>query len=676
MISHLCSLRLFRALVLGIGVLSCLLAVPAMAQQEGGQTLNFRDADIRAFIEDISRVTGKSFIIDPRVQGTVTLISRDPVGAEDMLDILFSTLRANGFSAVPTATGAYRVIPIDQAAQDGTRIGAAGQMGDGFVTEVFRLRNIDSVGASNLVRPMVHPQGQVMANRGSPNLIVVDFASNMERIRQALQSVDRDTSEIRVVSLSNTAPSEMARIVTELARIPGEDMTLTSVLAVPVEGSNTLVLKGDSLSVDRMVATVSDLDARNRLSSDIRVYYLKYAVAREMLPLLEQVTQSLSQSGAAAAGGEAAPPGMRRASIAVDNATNSLVVSAGPEMQLAIEAVIGQLDIRRAQVLVEAIIVEVSDTAARELGLQYVLAGTERSGLPFSVANYSDTAPNILAATGALVAGDRLGTDSEITRELQRAAIQSLFNMSGFALGGGGIASDGTLFGVILTALDEDDESNILSTPSLMTMDNATASIIVGSEIPITTGETLGSDNSNPFRTVERKSVGVQLNVQPQISEGDTIKLFITQEVSGVQGVVSPPVPELITSTKRIETTVSVDDGEILVLGGLIENDEQITVDKIPLLGDLPVLGAAFRSTARSNRRTNLMVFIRTTIVRNAEDAAAVTNRKYDYMRNEQLLRGAAVPSIDVIQRDVLGAALSSLPPEAPAAVTMAPVGE
>lgn len=665
-------IRPFRFVLFGVGILCIGLAAPTYAQQEGGQTLNYRDADIRAFIEDVSRVTGKSFIIDPRVQGAVTLISRDPVGADDMLDVLFSTLRANGFTAVPTATGAYRVIPVEQAAQDGTRLGSAGQMGDGFVTEVFRVRNIDAVAASNLIRPMVSPQGQVMANRGSPNVIVVDFASNLDRIRQALQTVDRDTSEIRTVSLANTAPTEMARIVTQLSRVPGgEDTNFTPVLAIPVEGSNTLVLKGDADAVDRMMATIADLDARNRLSSDIRVYYLRYAVARDLLPLLEQVTQSLTENGT---GGteDGAPPGERRASIAVDNATNSLVVSAGPEMQQAIETVISQLDIRREQVLVEAIIVEVSDTAARELGLQYILSGTGGTGVPFSVANYSDTAPNILAATGALLAANNLN-DADITRELQRSAIQSLFNINGFALGGGGVTGNGTLFGVILNALDQDDQSNILSTPSLMTMDNETASIIVGSEIPITTGETLGADNSNPFRTVERKDIGIQLNVQPQISEGNTIKLYISQEVSKLQGVVSPNVPELITSKRRIETTVSVDDGEILVLGGLIENDEQINEDKIPVLGDIPLVGSAFRSTARSNKRTNLMVFIRPTIVRGASDAQAVTSRKYDYMRDEQLSRGGAVPSLDVFQRDVLG---TSIPTDASQSPPAAADGE
>jgi general secretion pathway protein D len=229
--------------------------------------------------------------------------------------------------------------------------------------------------------------------------------------------------------------------------------------------------------------------------------------------------------------------------------------------------------------------------------------------------------------------------------------------MNGFALGGAGLTSGGTLFGVILNALDQDVESNILSTPSLMTLDNETASIIVGSEIPITTGEALGDNNANPFRTIERMDVGVQLNIQPQISEGDTIKLFITQEVSSVEGVVSPNVPELITNKRRIETTVTVDDGEILVLGGLIENNEQVTVNKVPFLGDLPLLGAAFRSQARSNRRTNLMVFIRTTIVRDRAGAEAVTNRKYDYMRNEQFLRSGDVPALDLFNRDVIGPA-------------------
>lgn len=640
----------FMSNLLKVASVSLLLAMGQGASAQE-QVLNLRDADIRAFIDDVSMLTGKSFIVDPRVKGQVTVISRDPINADTIFAVFLSTLRVNGFAAVPTASGAFKIVPDDAAADDFNPVGRASRTGDQFVTEVFTLHHIDTTTALNTVRPIASQNGRVIATPGTRSLIVVDYAANMARIQSVLGELDRDMSTIIPVQLLHTSASDMANIVMGLAGTErGEDGARSNVIAVPVERSNTLLLKGDPLVLDRLLQVISELDDGNEAKEDVRVVYLKHAAGDELVPMLERISASLSRGGSAE---EAAA----RISISYDKGTNALVISADPGMQQALDAVIRQLDVRRSQVLVEAIIVEVSDTAARELGVQYILSGSRGSEVPFTVSNYSNTAPNILALTGAVVADrESDNEDNEAVDRLQNEALNGLLGLNGFAIGGAGITDGGTLFGVILNAVDQDIGSNVLSTPSIMTMDNEPASIIVGQEIPVTTGEVLGSANSNPFRQIERRDVGIQLEVKPQINDGDTIKLFIRQEVSSVFGPVSDSFSELVTNKREIETTVMVDDGEIIVLGGLIEDDQRISVEKVPVLGDIPVIGRAFRSEGRSKEKTNLMVFIRPTIMRNAEDVRSITGDKYNYMRAEQLLKSQGKSSsMDDILGELMG---------------------
>ncbi len=618
---------------------------------QDAQVLNLREAEIQAFIEDVAMLTGRSFIVDPRVQGRVTVISRSALPPEAVFEVFLSTLRVHGFTAVPTAGGVWRVVPIENAAQE--TVASAG--GAQFVTEVFRLAEADPVEVSNMVKPVIDPDGRVVASRGSDVLIVVDYASNMPRVREIIARIDVDTRSVRTVALSHVSAREMARILDDLLDGP-ERQDGRGAQVVAAESSNAIILRGPAEELARLVPVIEELDLETRTQGDIRVYPLRHALAEDLLPILEQVSRSLIDLQAPGAG-EGGPRGEARASIAVHRATNAVVISAGPTLQQELQRVIEQLDIRRPQVLVEAIIVEVSDTAARQLGLQYVLGGTEGT-IPFSVTNFSSSAPNILAATGALIDSDTLGGDGDDDAafdNLRSVALNSILGVDGFAAGGAGITDEGTLFGVILNALAEDTGSNVLSTPSLMTMDNEAAKILVGQEIPITTGEVLGGDNVNPFRTVERQDVGVELEVRPQISEGDAIRLFIRQEVSSLVGPVSATIQELITNKREIETTVVVDDGEIVVLGGLIEEDEQISLQKVPLLGDIPGLGNLFRSESRSRTKTNLMVFLRPTIARSRDDLRGVTDRKYDYIRREQTLSGTgAVPSLERVAREYL----------------------
>ena len=379
---------------------------------------------------------------------------------------------------------------------------------------------------------------------------------------------------------------------------------------------------------------------------------LKNSDAHTIVPILEQIGATMYAQKAPSEGQELKP------TITQHEPTNSLIISADYETLLAMERVIEALDVRRTQVLVEAIIVEMTDDAARELGVQFLLAGSD-GDIPFISTNFSRSAPNLLALTGALV-GDGVfgagGTGTATSNPFQQAAVSSLLGLNGLSIGGAG-QSGNTLFGLVLNALENDTESNILSTPYAIALDNATSSLIVGQEIPITTGEVLGNNNVNPFRTVERIDVGVKLDITPHVGEGNSVRLDIAQEVSSVFGAVGPASPDLITNKRAINTTVLADDGDLIVLGGLIEQRETTNSSKVPVLGDIPVAGRLFRSEGVGHVRTNLMVFIRPTIIRDAEEARAATSRKYRYIRAEDLLRnGEADSTLDNFVESVLGA--------------------
>ncbi|MEK6637483.1 MAG: type II secretion system protein GspD, partial [Pseudomonadota bacterium] len=369
--------------------------------------------------------------------------------------------------------------------------------------------------------------------------------------------------------------------------------------------------------------------------------------------------------------------------------------SAPAELQRTLGEVVRQLDTRREQVLVEAIIIEISDTAAKRLGVQFLLGGAPGSSIPFAATNYSNTGPNLLTIAGAVGARelDRSTTTvngntttttngSATSDQLAQAAVTSILGATG---GFGGFATNigkNGIFGTIINAVSQDNKSNILSTPSILTLDNQEAKLLVGQEIPITTGEQLGQNFDNAFRTVQRQNVGIQLEVKPQINAGGSIKLFIRQEVSSIAGPVSNNFSDLILNKREIQTTVTIDDGQIVALGGLLDDNERRTIEKIPLLGDIPGLGALFRSKAKSRQNTNLMVFIRPTILRSAADARALAELRYGYARDQQLLlRPDQEPSLDQLVREYMGAeppialpgSADALPPSQPAAAPPVP---
>ena len=665
------------------------LATPVLAQQ----TLNVRDADIRAFIQDAARVTGRTFIIDNRVQGKVSVVTDRPLSRSEYFEIFLSTLRANGLVAVPAPGGAYRIQPADGAAGQPSAVGRAANRNQ-FVTEVFRLRSIDAASALETLRPLVSKDGSVTANRAGNSVVVADYADNIGRIRQVIARIDRDTAATQTVTMRNAGAREIATSLQALVASGGEGAVKPATI-VPIDSSNSVAIRGDAGTVARLAQMARDLDRQAASGTEIRVYWLEHADAEKLLPVLQQlVGQSTSQpvtaSTPAAANGSAAPVTAPAVSVAGGSSSgngistrgpaivtryegaNAIIVAANSDVQRMLGETIRQIDTRREQVLVEAIIVEISDQAARKLGVQFLLGSTKTG---FAATNYSNAQPNILTLGGALLADDlgeqktvviapdqtRTETttrqNSKLADALQQAAVDSIMNATG---GFGGVATrlgSNGVFGAIINAVKSDTDSNILSTPSVMTMDNQKASILVGQQVPITTGEALSQNFDNQFRTVQRQDVGVKLEVKPQINAGGAIKLFLHQEVSSVAGPVSNSNSDLIINKREIETMVTVDDGEILALGGLLDDNERKTIERIPFLSDIPGLGELFKSRSKSRTKTNLMVFIRPTILRSKEDAARLTQQRYGYVRDMQLKRNPdQEPSIDELVRDYMGA--------------------
>jgi general secretion pathway protein D len=611
--------------------------------------MNFDDVELSALIADVSTVTGYTFIVHPDARTKrVTVSSSTPLTRDQVFDVFLSALRVHGFTAVPAGRSTYRIVPERQAVSDASVSSADSNT---FTTEIFALKHSSARDVAAVIKPLIAEQGQVVANNASNTLVVVDYASNLPRLRAMLKQIDTDPSVTQTISLKNIPAREMASILTALSVQPGENAAAINFQAVSSESGNAVVLQGDEALVRRAVEVSRELDSHDRTEESLRVIPLNNATAVDLVPVLQQM--AVAMDARRAAGGELEAS----TTIAQHEPTNSLVISAPPETLGALERIITDLDRRRAQVLVEAIIVEMSDDTARELGLQFLVSGSNDSTVPFVSTNYSRSAPSMLALAGALSSDTPFNTSDTETNPFAEAAINSLLGLSGLSVGVGGQDGD-TLFGAILTAVENDTQSRILSKPFNMTLDNGTSSLLVGQEVPVATGEVLGDSNSNPFRTVERRDVGVGLNVTPRISNDDTIRLDIIQEVSNIaQAITTGSSTDLIFNTRKIETSVIADDGEIIVLGGLVEQTESMTNEKVPVLGDIPVAGRLFRSEGKGLARTNLMVFIRPTIVRNRADARNATTRSYRYLRAQELWDGQenSAESLDRFVNQVLG---------------------
>lgn len=603
-------------------------------------TLNLKDADISAVISTVSEVTGRNFIVDPRVKGRVTIVSSRPMSRDEVYQVFLSVLDVHGFAAIDSGS-VTKIVPDANAKQlavptaDDSR-----RTGDEVVTRVIELRSVSAAQLVPILRPLVPQQGHMAAYVPSNMLIVSDRASNIARLVNIINRIDvRSDDEIEVVTLSHASAGEVVRILNALdqqrraQRGGGADGAEEAPVLIADERTNSVLIGGGKSGRLRLRTIITHLDTPLQTEGNTQVYYLRYARAADLVEVLTGVSSSIEQQ--AQAGGQNGQAGRNMpVNIQADENTNALVITAPPDILRALEGVIRQLDVRRAQVHVEGIIAEISSTFDAELGMEWIVDGSPGGNGPVGVSNFrTGSASSIADIAGSVITGTTLPTIGD-----------------GLTLAIGRFNSRNINFGTLIRALKSDGSTNILSTPTLVTLDNQEAEIVVGEEVPFVTGSftTATSDFNNPFQTIERQNVGITLRVRPQINEGDAIKLDIEQQIDSLSP--STQAVDLITNTRSIKTSIIVDDGQVVVLGGLIRDDLQETVRKVPLLGDLPLLGWAFRSQTTSKAKTNLMVFLRPTIIRDKALAETITSNKYNYIRAMQ---------VDVREKGLL-----MLPPE------------
>ncbi|MFZ5467037.1 MAG: type II secretion system secretin GspD [Pseudomonadota bacterium] len=637
----------------------------------GMVTLNLRDADLEALIATVSEATGKNFIIDPRVKAKVNLISAKPMPPDELYNVFLSVLQVHGFAAVPKGE-VIKIVPDVNAKQDGVEVGPPAKAvgADELVTEVVTLRHVQAAPLLTALRQLMPQQAALSVHPESNSLILTDRAGNVARMKDILARVDHPGSdEIETIRLKHASATDIVKTLTQLrsrmgtrgtaaaapGAAPGGDATSVGSFAAD-ERTNSVLLSGDKTEREKLRAVVVYLDTPMERAGNTQVFYLKYARASDLVPILQGSNRPVARagssglssqatgmsgglaSGTTGTGSASANPatvglgGRQDAIVIADEATNALVITAPPSVMRELESIVQQLDIRRAQVLVEAIIAEVSDDFSRKLGVQMAAYSPKNKG-PVGVSTFNGllsaiagAAANPVAAVGAL--GD------------------------GLNMGLGDFDGRGTDFGVLISALAGDANNNILSTPSLLTLDNQEASIVVGKNVPILTGSyaTTGTaTTTTPFQTVSREDIGVKLKVKPSISPEGAVRLELEQEVSSIDAAAQSDAG-LITNKRNVKTTVLAQDGDVVVLGGLIDEVVSDRKNKVPGLGDIPLLGELFTYRDTGRQKRNLMIFIRPVVMRDRATAASYTAEKYNAFREQQVEfshnpLGFAVPS-------------------------------
>ncbi|OAI01135.1 type II secretion system secretin GspD [Methylomonas methanica] len=588
-------------------LLGFLLAIfcPMLLAEKDEFSLNLKDVDIRALIETVADVTGKNFIIDPRITGNISVVTSTPMKSAQVYDVFLSILKVHGYSAIPNGN-VVKIIPNVTAKQDGEESELRGnpQNGDEQLTRVLQVHHVDATQLVQTLLPLMPQYAFIGAVPESNTVILSDTAANVKRLAAMIKQIDKSNLQnIEIINLRHANAADLIQPLNTL--ITGSNAGKTAQVAPPMvadERSNSIILGGDPEMRLQMRALIANLDTPMEKSGNTEVIYMRYAVAKE---LVETLTGVGSLKDEKADQPKTKTTTSKDFDVRADEAANALIITAPHDLMLTLKSVVRQLDVRRAQVHIEAIIAEVSYDKSQNIGVEWQ---TKEDGSVF--------------------AANRKGEGNSL-------------NLSQFITSAGKGLSIGYLAGselkALLTAFANDTDVNVLSTPSLVTMDNEEASMIVGRNIPLTTGQytpSVGGSLSTPFQTIQREDIGIKLKVLPQISEGNAVKLKVAQEVSSVvQGTTGA---DLQTNKRKIETSVLVDDGKVLVLGGLIEDDITETVDKVPLLGDIPFLGYLFQTNSTTITKKNLMVFLRPQIIRDAGKSSGLTHDKYNYIRDKQ----------------------------------------
>jgi general secretion pathway protein D len=611
-----------------------LFATPLAAQNRNEVTLNLKEADINTLIATVSEVTGRNFIIDPRVRAKVTVVSSTPMSPEGVYETFLAVLQVHGFAAIP-AGDTIKIVPETGARQDGgTGVGTPeGRPMDDVVTRVLQIQNVPAAQLVPILRPMVPQWGHLAAYAPSNMLIISDRAANVARLERIIADIDRSGDrEIEMVRLEHAAAAEVVRILTTLAQQDKQqDPTSRPATIIADERSNAVLIGGDRTERQKYLEIIRSLDIPLP-DGATQVVYLRFASAENLAPILEGFAQQAERT-------EGAQAERRRqdARIIAEKDTNALVITASSNTMRQIRSVIEQLDIRRAQVMVETLIAEVSSTKSSQLGIDWAVFNQDRVA---AAGLFDPAAGNLLGAAAAT---------RTTTGRINETALLGLLS-PGINIAGGRIRDNGTSFALLIKALQGDGETNILSAPTLLTMDNEEAEFSVGQEVPFLTGQFTGVGQTqtgvvNPFQTIERRDVGLKLAITPQINEGDMVKLKLNLEVSSL-GAGGDTLTQ-ITNRRTITNTVTVENGQILVLGGLIDDSINDSRRGVPFLSRIPLLGALFQFRSVDKVKRNLMLFMRPVILRKRTEADYYTQRKYDYIRAIQREAGrGAVPLV------------------------------
>jgi len=620
------------------------ISIGSSGSEEGN--LNFVDADISSVITAIGNYTNITFIIDPRVKGTISLVTEKPVSKTQAFQLLTSVLRLRGYTVV-TGNGYTKVVPEADAKLQAGPIQTGMTRGDQIATQVFHLSYESAANLASVLRPLISPNNVINANPGNNTLIITDYADNLLRLKKIISALDEPaSSELEVVAVQHAIASDVAAMVNQLMEAenapPGSRSGNFNVLAD--SRNNTVIVRAASKARAELAKSlIAKFDQPAQVPGNVHVVYLKNAEATQLAKTLRAVvsfdTSSINSTPTSTAvspttgmpsqatqnAGGTLSSGGTAGYIQADASTNTLIITANDAVYRNLRSIIDQLDARRAQVYIESMIVEVRADRAAEFGVQWGgLSGNSTSKYRTgAITGFSAGGDNLINQADAAVSGSVLPPGNGLSLGIFRQTTSGQLGL-----------------GALARALASDDDANILSMPNLITLDNEEAKIIVGQNVPLITGQYTttssgGSAGVNPFQTVERKDIGLSLRVRPQISEGGTVKLAIYQETSSVFD--STNAAGIITNKRSIDTNVLVNDGQIIVLGGLIDDSVQESVGKVPLLGDIPILGNLFKYQKRTRKKTNLMVFLRPTVIRNNEQSVNLTNNRYDYIRNSQI---------------------------------------
>ncbi|MEG3765547.1 type II secretion system secretin GspD [Alteromonas sp. 14N.309.X.WAT.G.H12] len=603
---------------------------------------NFKDTDINEFITIVGKNLKKTIIVEPNVRGKISVRSYDMLTEDQYYQFFLNVLQVYDFAVVEMPSGVLKVVRSKEAKTSNIPVVEGDTLdGDEMITRVVPVYNVPVRELAPILRQLNDQAGggNVVAHDPSNVMMLTGRAAVVNRLVEIIERVDRaGDEEVEIVKLHYASASEMVRIVDSINSTQSKTTTTgkSTPRAVADDRTNSVIISGDAQSRERIVKLIQQMDEELETNGNTQVIFLNYAKAEDVVKVLQGVSASI-QAEEKGATQTAKNTSSRDISIEPHVPSNAVVITAEPDMMSSLTEIIRQLDVRRAQVQVEAIIVEVYESNGATLGVQLVTedgGGTQFSNgiipvgsLAVAIKEAEDTTD-----TEAYITDDGDVVSVTTTDDGDYSSLSSLLSGTNGLLAG--VIQNG--WGAVIQAVNTDTNSNVLATPHLTTMDNEEAFFIVGQEVPVITGTTTGDDNSNPFQTVDRQEVGIKLKVTPQINEGDAVQLTIEQEVSSVSGTTSV---DISINKRQIKTTVIVDDGGTIVLGGLIDEDVQESVSKIPLLGDIPYIGNLFKSTSTTKRKRNLMVFLRPTIIRDGVTANKISRRKYNYIRAQQLKR-------------------------------------